>query len=106
MELTAQETSLLELARRLNIEVRRQRFIASTPERSAGGLCLLRGRPVVLLDPAMAPIERVGVLCEALCAFDIDLDWMAEPVRRRLEHARRRYRGRKLLRRPVLRRVV
>ena len=106
MELAAQETSLLELARRLDVQVRRESFASTPTERSRGGLCVLRGCPVVLLDPTQSLVERVVLLCEALCAFDYDPDGLAEPVRRRLELARRRHRGRKLLRRPTLRRVI
>lgn len=106
MELAAQETSLLDLARRLKVQVRREAFAPAPPDRSRGGLCLLRGRPVVLIDPSLSLVERVVLLSEALCTFDYDPETLAEPVRCRLELARRRHRGRKLMRRPVLRRVV
>ncbi len=55
---------LLELAQAHDLEVRSAPF--ARPGRSAGGLCLLRGRRLVLLDSGAPLVEQVGALAEAL----------------------------------------
>lgn len=108
MDLLEQERALLDLAARLGVRVRREPFdpkiFAHTGQR--GGLCVIHGVPLVLLDDHLGPIDRVVLLCEALCGFDLELTSLPEPVRQRLVLARRRLGGRQRLRRPPLRRVV
>lgn len=108
MDLAEQESALLGLAARLGVQVRREPFdpgfFAQAGQR--GGLCLVRGSPVLLLDSSLALVDRVVLLCEALCAFDYQTADLAAPLRQRLAQARRRRRARGRLRRPTLRRVV
>jgi len=108
MDLAEQERALLDLARRLGVQVRRESFDPGIFTRAGerGGLCMVRGQPVVLLDASLDLVDRVVLLCEALCAFDFEPASLAPPLRLRLELARRRRRGRSRLRRPPLRRVV
>lgn len=75
--------ALEDLARRVGLEVRVEEPWKGGP--SAGGMCLLRGRPVVLLD-ALAPLpDRVEVLCEALSGFDLDSVFLPPALRARLQ---------------------
>jgi hypothetical protein len=108
MDLAEQERALIDLARRLGVQVRREvfdpRVFAQAGQR--GGLCVVQGQTVLLLDTALGMIDRVVLLCEALCAFDFEHATLAEPLRQRIELAQRRRRGRARLRRPPLRRVV
>ena len=46
-----------------------------------GGLCRLRGQPMILIDDALAPSERVAVLARALGAFDLDGIYLPPLVR-------------------------
>ncbi len=107
MELAEQEQALLHLAAALGVQVRRETFdrgvFAQAGQR--GGLCLVRGKPVLLLDETLTPVERVVLLSEALCGFPYDPAALAPAVRQRLEQARRKRRGRGRLRRPPLRSV-
>jgi hypothetical protein len=75
--------ALEDLARRVGLEVRVEETWKGGP--SAGGLCVLRGKPLVLLD-ALAPLpERVDVLCEALSGFDLDSMFLPPALRARLQ---------------------
>jgi hypothetical protein len=107
MDLAEQERALLRLAAHLGVQVRREpfdpSFFAQAGQR--GGLCLVRGRPVVFLDNTLALVDRVVLLCEALCTFDYNPSELEPPLLRRLDLARRRRRARGKLRRPPLRRV-
>jgi hypothetical protein len=77
--------ALEELARRVGLEVRVEPEWKGGP--SAGGLCRLRGIPVVLLD-GLAPMhERIGVLCDALAHFDLE-DFFLPPALRAMLQAR------------------
>lgn len=71
--------ALEELARRVGLEVRIEpQWLGGA---SAGGLCRLRGVPVVLLD-GLAPMhERIGVLCEALAQFDLETVFLPPALR-------------------------
>ena len=56
---------------------------------SRGGLCRLRGVPVVLVDAASSVPDRIGVLCEALAGFDIETVFLPPALRARIRAARR-----------------
>ena len=74
--------ALEDVARRVGLEVRVEEPWRGGP--SAGGMCLLRGRRVVLLD-ALAPLpERVEVLCEALSELDLDTVFLPPALRARI----------------------
>ena len=77
--------ALEDLARRVGLEVRVEESWKGGP--SAGGLCVLRGAPVVLID-GLAPLtERVAVLCDALARFDLDEVFLAPALRARIQSA-------------------
>ena len=50
---------------------------------SRGGLCWLRGRPVVILDAAAPILDQVGVLASALREFDLEALYVPPLLRRR-----------------------
>lgn len=108
MDLADEEDTLIRLARHLGIRTRREPFdpklFAKTGQR--GGLCSINRRLTIVLDSALTQVERVVLLSEALCAFDYEGFAVDEALEQRLSLARRRLAGKKLLRRPPLRRVV
>ncbi|HEV8310857.1 MAG TPA: UDP-N-acetylmuramate dehydrogenase [Methylomirabilota bacterium] len=76
---------LLRVAMRLGVEVRIEPF--EDPPTGAGGLCLVHGRELVLLD-ARAPLpDRVRALARALSRLDVDTVYMAPEARDVVEAA-------------------
>lgn len=57
--------SLVELAQRTGIRVR---FDEMTTE---GGLCMVRGEPLVVLDVKSPPAEQAEILAAALARFGV-----------------------------------
>ena len=76
-------SQLHELARRAGIEVRIDPFDLRSIE-GRGGLCWLRGRPVVVMDAGMPLIDKVGVLASALAEFDLEPLCVPPVLRRRI----------------------
>jgi hypothetical protein len=79
---------LLGVARKLGVEVRMQPFRAAV--RSAGGLCRLRGRIIVLIDQHADPYEKARTLADALGEFDLEQVYLAPEARALVESARAR----------------
>ena len=50
---------------------------------SRGGLCWLRGHPVVILDAASPVLDQIGVLAAALREFDLEVLYVPPLLRRR-----------------------
>jgi hypothetical protein len=73
---------LERLAWRLGIEVRFEPFDARATRN--GGFCRLRGAPLVVVDVHAPTIDKVGVLCEALARFDVELLAIPPLLRARL----------------------
>jgi hypothetical protein len=74
--------ALEALAARLGIPVRYEVIDhALSQGRSSGGLCRLRGQPIILLDASLGPRERVAVLAQALASFDLDGIYLPPLVR-------------------------
>ena len=74
--------ALEALAARLGIRVRYETIDQTlSQERSSGGLCRLRGQPMILLDESLGPRERVAVLARALASFDLDGVYLPPLVR-------------------------
>ena len=86
MELVAKRSLLEELAHRLEIEVRFEPLGAQWS--SAGGLCRLRERRVIMIDSRAPLVEQVGVLLDAL--RDQDLEGLFIPPALRRDFERRR----------------
>ncbi len=76
---------LERLAWRLGLEVRFEAFDAKATRR--GGLCTLRGEPLVLVDAHAPTIDKVGVLCEALARFDIEILYIPPLLRARIHRS-------------------
>jgi hypothetical protein len=74
---------LERLARRMGIEVRMEAFDPRATRR--GGLCRLRGAPLVLVDAHATILDKVGVLCEALSRFDVEIMYVPPILRTRIQ---------------------
>jgi hypothetical protein len=74
---------LERLARRMGVEVRFESFDPKATRR--GGLCTLRGSPLVLVDAHATTLDKVGVLCEALARFDVEVMYVSPMLRARLQ---------------------
>ncbi len=72
---------LLKVASKLGIAVRIEPF--ETPVAGGGGLCVVRGHPLVLLDSSAPLPARVRALSRALAALEVDAIYIA-PVARDL----------------------
>jgi len=75
------------LAARLGVAVRREPFGKGVLE-GRGGLCWVKGRPLVVMDEKLPVAERIGVLAGALAEFDLDSVHMMPAVRQTIESAR------------------
>jgi UDP-N-acetylmuramate dehydrogenase len=74
---------LLGVARKLGVPVRVEPF--ETPAAGGGGLCLVHGRDLVLLDARATPSDRVRALARALAGLDVDAVYMAPEARELVE---------------------
>jgi hypothetical protein len=87
LELSALRTLLEELALRLDIDVR---YESMGPQwASAGGLCRLKSRRIILIDSRSPLAEQVGVLLDVLEQMDLEAIYVPPAVRRELECRRR-----------------
>ena len=86
------EEALLEVARRVGVEVRREPFDGGVPReaRPRGGLCVLRGVRVILVDATLTTVERAAVLTDSLAGMSFDAIAMPPFVRDRLEVAQKK----------------
>ncbi|HEX4512435.1 MAG TPA: hypothetical protein VH054_02830 [Polyangiaceae bacterium] len=60
---------LVELAKRTGIRVRFDEV--QTTSSSKGGLCIVRGEPLVVIDVHASPIEQAEILAAALHRFGV-----------------------------------
>ena len=78
---------LVGVAQKLGFEVRVEPFRA--PTRSAGGLCRLRDRVLILVDAGANPIDQARALAEALATLDLEDVYMAPEARGLIERLRK-----------------
>jgi len=75
-------SALEALAARLGVPVRYDAFDRGLAKgRSCGGLCRVRGRPIILLDANLGPRDHVATLAQALATFDLDAIYLPPLVR-------------------------
>jgi hypothetical protein len=75
------------LAARLGVEVRREPFGKGVLQ-GRGGLCWVKGKPLVVMDEKLPLTERIGVLAGALGEFDLEAVRLMPAVRATIEAAR------------------
>ena len=80
MEWEEIETELAALAEKLDIEVRHVRY------EGEGGLCVLRGKRVLMVNDALAAADRAGIMAQALATIpEVQDVYVAPEVRRLLD---------------------
>lgn len=77
-------SQLVLLSQRAGIAVRFDALGRNLPD-SQGGLCWLRGNPVVILDASASVLDQVGVLASSLRTFDLEALYVPPFLRRRTE---------------------
>lgn len=75
---------LAALAQRLGVTVRMEPFDLAVIV-GRGGLCWLRGRPMVVIDAGLPVLDKIAVLAGALGRFDLDAVYMQPALRARIE---------------------
>lgn len=77
---------LVQAAARLGVEVRSEPF--ETPALMGGGLCVVRGAHLVLIDQRAPLVDRLGALARALGDLESEAVYMAPEAREFIEHGR------------------
>ncbi len=75
------------LAGRLGIAIRAEPFDKGVLG-GRGGLCRVRGQPVVVMDASLPLPDRIAVLASALSHFDLDAVFVPPVLRARIDAAR------------------
>jgi hypothetical protein len=76
---------LMEAAKRLGFEVRRERILREVGYRARGGACRLREKYLIIIDRDQPPAEQVEVLVEALRGRDLESLYLSPAARRILQ---------------------
>src|SRR6185437_1245378 len=63
---------LAEAARRVGLEVRREKILREVGYRARGGACRLRDQDLLILDREQATADQIEVLAEALRGRDLE----------------------------------
>jgi hypothetical protein len=74
---------LLHAAARLGVAVRMEPF--ETPAALGGGLCVLRGETLVLIDQRAPLLDRIRALAQALVELQSETVYMAPEARELIE---------------------
>ncbi len=77
---------LLQAAERLGVEVRMEPF--ETPATMGGGLCVVRGENLVLIDQRAPLFDRIRALARALVDLHSETVYMAPEARELIEAVR------------------
>src|SRR5215831_6050208 len=78
---------LSEAAKRLGLEVRREKILREVGYRARGGACRFRDRNLIILDREMAPAEQVEILVEALRGRDLEALYLSPAARHLIDAA-------------------
>lgn len=76
---------LAEAAKRVGIEVRREKIMREVGYRVRGGPCRLRDQDLIILDREQAPADQIEVLAEALRSRDLEQVYLSPAARRVLQ---------------------
>ncbi len=78
---------LVQAARRLGVEVRSEPF--ETPAAMGGGLCVVRGAHLVLIDLRAPLVDRLRAVARALGDLGSEVVYMAPEARELVDRSRR-----------------
>lgn len=76
---------LAEAAKRIGLEVRRERILREVGYRARGGACRLREKDLIILDREMPPADQIEVLAEALRDRNLEEVYLSPAARRILQ---------------------
>lgn len=76
---------LAEAAKRVGLEVRREKILREVGYRARGGACRLRDQDLLILDRDQAPADQIEVLAEALRGRDLEAVYLSPAARRILQ---------------------
>jgi hypothetical protein len=76
---------LADAAKRLGLEVRREKILREVGYRARGGACRFRERNLIIIDRDMPPAEVVEVLADALRERDLEELYLSPAARRLLQ---------------------
>lgn len=80
---------LEELAERFGIQIRYEPIKQDEDLiKIKGGLCLLKGKYVLIIDTKVGVIDKIGTLAEAVAHFDLDGIYIKPVLRELLDKAR------------------
>jgi len=77
---------MVQAAQRLGVEVRSEPF--ETPAAIGGGLCVVRGEHLVLLDQRAPLVDRLRALARALGDLGTEAVYMAPEAREMVDRSR------------------
>jgi hypothetical protein len=78
---------LTDAARRMGVEVRREKILREVGYRARGGVCRFRGRNLIILDREMGPAEQVEILAEGLRGRNLEALYLSPAARRLVDPA-------------------
>jgi ribonuclease P protein component len=76
---------LVEVAKRVGVEVRRERILREVGYRARGGACRLREKDLLIIDRDQPPSEQIEVLAEALRKRNVEELYLSPAARRVLQ---------------------
>ena len=76
---------LAEAAKRVGLEVRREKILREVGYRARGGACRLRDQDLLILDREQTPADQIEVLAEALRGRDLEEVYLSPAARRMLQ---------------------
>jgi hypothetical protein len=76
---------LADAAKRVGLEVRREKILREVGYRARGGACRLRNQDLLILDRDQAPADQIEVLAEALRGRDLEAVYLSPAARRMLQ---------------------
>jgi hypothetical protein len=86
---TGKETRLLglvdelaEAAKRLGLEVRREKLLREVGYRARGGACRLRQKNLIIIDREQPAAEQIEVLAEAMRGRNLEEVYLSPAARR------------------------
>ncbi|MGH7932156.1 MAG: hypothetical protein ACREQN_03205 [Candidatus Binataceae bacterium] len=83
--LTRLADELTEAAKRLGLEVRREKILREVGYRTRSGACRLREKDLIILDREQPAAEQIEVLAEALRSRDVEQLYLSPAARRVLQ---------------------
>lgn len=76
---------LAEAAKRIGLEVRRERILREVGYRARGGACRLREKDLIILDRDLPAADQIEVLAEVLRERNLEEIYLSPAARRVLQ---------------------